>query len=109
MTTYRALTHDLPTPEVGGGVKCWGSWEGGWSYIVAVSRSTVTILDNWGNGGRNFERSVPFALIREVVSRAKVEGKRSVGQLAETPDRTRFYFEVRQRRASAFKLSARAT
>jgi hypothetical protein len=44
---------DKVGPEKGGACRCWASpgYGKGWSYIVKVNKVSVTVLDNWGNGG----------------------------------------------------------
>lgn len=60
---------DRTGPEKGGGCKCWASPRGGFSYIQKVNKVSVTVLDNWGNGGRNFTRNIPFDKLSELVKR----------------------------------------
>jgi hypothetical protein len=43
-------------PEKGGAVRCWVG-RGSWVYIQKVNKISVTLLDNWGNGGASFTRS----------------------------------------------------
>jgi len=45
------------------------------TQIVGL-RVSVTLLDNWGTGGRDFTRTVPFDQLKAVMSRAEVEAKR---------------------------------
>ena len=80
------IAADRVAPEVGGACKCWVSHRGGWSYIKKVNRVSVTVEDNWGNGGENFTRTVPFTDLGGVMSRADVEAKRAAGLLVESPD-----------------------
>lgn len=81
---------DKTGPEVGGGCKCWASRAGAYSWIQKVNRVSVTVLDNWGNGGGNFPRTIPFDKLRAVVSKADVDAARAAGKLAETHDGTGF-------------------
>lgn len=81
---------DKTNPEVGGACKCWASHRGGWSYIMKVNAVTVTVLDNWGNGGQNFTRAIPFDKLSAVMSAAQVEELRSSRSLAEFDDKTGF-------------------
>lgn len=76
--------------EVGGGCKCWASPRGGWSYIQKLNKVSVTVLDNWGNGGRNFTRTIPFDKLTEVMTKAEVEQARTDGRLIELEDKTGF-------------------
>lgn len=85
------LETDKKGPEKGGAIKCWASRRGAWSYITKVNKVTVTILDNWDNGGKNFPRNVSFDDIREIMTAAEVEGARKGGGLCETDNKTGFY------------------
>lgn len=80
-------------PEKGGAVRCWCSpgYGKGWSYIQKVNRVSVTLLDNWGNGGGNFTRTIPFDKLAEVMSAAKVAELRAANRLAETEGGLGFY------------------
>lgn len=82
---------DQTSPEVGGGCKCWASPRGGWSYIQKVNRVSVTVLDNYGNGGKNFRRTIPFDELRQVMSAAQVQESRAAGLLLESDDKRGFY------------------
>jgi phospholipid N-methyltransferase len=75
---------DRVKPEKGGACRCWCSpgYGKGWSIIQKVNRVSVTLLDNWGNGGKDFTRTVPFDQLRAVMSRAEVEAKRASGRVA---------------------------
>jgi hypothetical protein len=81
---------DKTGPELGGGCKCWASPRGGWSYIQKVNKVTVTVLDNWGNGGKNFTRTIEFDKLTAVMTRAEVEQARAAGRLLECEDKTGF-------------------
>lgn len=70
-------------PEKGGGCRCWASPRGGWSYIQKVNKVSVTVLDNWGNGGGNFTRRIPFDKLAAVMTAAEVQDARDTGQLIE--------------------------
>jgi hypothetical protein len=74
---------DRTGPEKGGACRCWASPRGGWSYIVKVNKVSVTVLDNWGNGGDNFTRTIPFDKLAAVMTAAQVEEKRAAGLLVE--------------------------
>ncbi len=50
----------------------------------------MTVLDNWGNGGRNFTRTIPFDKLALVMTAAEVQAKRDAGLLFETADQTGF-------------------
>lgn len=82
---------DKNKPEKGGGCQCWASPRGGWSYIVKVNRISVTVEDNWGNGGQNFTRTIPFDKLARIMSRADVEAARAAGKIKEATNKTGFY------------------
>jgi len=73
---------DKNAPQVGGACKCWASPRGGWSLIQKVNKVSVTVLDNWGNGGKDFTRTIPFDKLTAMMSRAEVETAREAGLLA---------------------------
>lgn len=81
---------DKKGPEKGGAVKCWASVRGCWSYIQKVNRISVTVLDNWGNGGGNFTRTIPFDKCTEIMSAAEVQAAREAGRIVETSCKTGF-------------------
>lgn len=77
---------DQTKPEKGGACRCWASPAGGWSIIQKVNRVSVTLLDNWGNGGEDFTRVIPFDKLFAVMSKAQVDAARAEGRIiAETP------------------------
>ena len=76
---------DKSKPEKGGACKCWVS-RGTWLYIQKVNKISVTVLDNWGNGGKNFTRTVPFDKLTAVMGKAEVDAAREAKRIAETPD-----------------------
>lgn len=82
---------DQVQPEKGGACICWASPRGGWSYIQKVNRVSVTVLDNWGNGGSNFTRAIPFDKLSRLMTAAEVQEKRSAGVLVESQDKTGFF------------------
>lgn len=81
LTADGGIAADKNRPEVGGACKCWASPRGGWSLIQKVNKVSVTILDNWGNGGRDFTRTIPFDKLTAVMSRAEVDAARESGML----------------------------
>jgi len=85
------LESDRVKPEKGGAIRCLWAPRGGWAWIVKVNTVTVSILHNYGNGGRNFQHNEPLDKIREVMSAADVEAARAAGRLIETDDKTGFY------------------
>jgi phospholipid N-methyltransferase len=85
------LQTDQVKPEKGGAIQCLWAPRGGWAWIVKVNKITVSILHNYGNGGRNFKHNVPLDKIREVMSAADVEAARAAGRLVETGDQVGFF------------------
>lgn len=85
---------DQTKPEKGGAVRCWvcrdHHWRGEWLYIRKVNKVSVTVEDNWGNGGANFTRTVPFDALKGVMTAAQVEEKRAAGVLMENTNKTGF-------------------
>ena len=79
--------------EKGGAVRCWCSPGYGrrWSYIVKVNKVSVTVLDNWGNGGANFTRTIPFTDLKGVIKKAEVDAARAEGRLMESENKQGFY------------------
>lgn len=75
---------DRTQPERGGACQCWASPRGGWSYIQRVNKVSVTVLDNWGNGGPNFPRTIPFDKLSGVMAKAQVEDARATGRLLDS-------------------------
>lgn len=82
---------DKTAPEKGGACRCWASPRGGWSWIQKVNKVSVTVLDNWGNGGGNFTRTIPFDKLTAVMSVAQVQAAREAGTLIESADKTGFF------------------
>jgi len=80
---------DKTGPEKGGAVRCWVG-RGSWVYIQKVNKISVTLLDNWGNGGANFTRTVEFDKLAGVMTAAQVEHERSAGLLVELANKTGF-------------------
>ena len=81
---------DKTGPEKGGACRCWASPSGGWSYIQKVNKVSVTVLDNWGNGGGNFTRVIPFDKLTAVMTAAEVQAARDEGRLVESSDKVGF-------------------
>ena len=84
---------DKTGPEKGGAVKCWASpgFGKGWSFVQKVNKVSVTVLDNHGNGGRTFTRTMPFDGLKAVMTAAQVAEAREQGRLRETTDGTGFF------------------
>jgi phospholipid N-methyltransferase len=85
---------DQNAPQKGGGCRCWASPNGGWSYIQKVNKVSVTVLDNWNNGGNNFTRVIPFDKLKGVMSVAAVAEARADGRLLESADKTGFFLKA---------------
>lgn len=81
---------DRTGPEVGGACRCWAAPPAGWAYIVRVNKVSVTILDNWGRGGANFTRTIPFDKLKALMTADLVRQARETGRLIETSDKTGF-------------------
>ncbi len=72
-------------PEVGGAVRCWCSQGAEWTLIQKVNKVSVTLLDNWGNGGADFTRTIPFDQLKGIMTKAQVDEARAAGRIqAET-------------------------
>ncbi len=82
---------DKTGPEQGGACRCWASPCEGWSYIQKVNKVSVTVLDNWNNGGKNFTRTIPFDKLTSVMTAAEVRNKREAGLLIESADGIGFF------------------
>ena len=78
-------------PEKGGACRCWASPRGGWSYIQKVNRVSVSVLHNYGDGGRAFSPTIPFDKLTGIMSAAAVEQKHSVGLVVESEKGIGFY------------------
>jgi hypothetical protein len=87
------IATDNVKPETGGACKCWASpgHGRGWSIIQKVNRVSVTVLDNWGNGGKNFTRTIPFDKLRAVICKAEVDAKRAAGVLTDSANGLGFF------------------
>ncbi|MBN8708012.1 MAG: hypothetical protein BGO12_10760 [Verrucomicrobia bacterium 61-8] len=75
------IVADQKKPEIGGACQCWASPRGGWSIIQKVNKVSVTLLDNWGNGGEDFRRTIPFDKLRAVMTKVEVDEARQTGRL----------------------------
>ena len=80
---------DKTGPEKGGAVRCWVG-RGSWVYIQKVNKISVTLLDNWGNGGANFTRTVEFHKLAGVMTATQVEQQRAAGLLVGLGSKTGF-------------------
>jgi len=87
------IAADQIAPEKGGACQCWASPRGGWSYIQKVNKVSVTVLDNWGNGGPNFTRTIPFDKLTQLMTAAQVEEKRAAGLLVESQNEIGFFLQ----------------
>lgn len=90
------IASDRTKPEMGGACQCWASpgHGRGWSYIVKVNRVSVTVYDNWGNGGGNFTRTIPFDKLRALMTKGDVDAARASGTLIDTADGIGFYLRA---------------
>lgn len=84
---------DKKGPEKGGACKCWASHRGAWSYIKKVNKVSVTVEDNWGNGGKNFTRTIPFDKLTAIMSKAEVDAEKAAGHITDTTDGTGFFLD----------------
>ena len=77
---------DKKGPEKGGACRCWCSpgYGMGWSIIQKVNKVSVTVLDNWGNGGKDFTRNIPFDKLTSIMTAEEVQEKRDTGMLINT-------------------------
>jgi len=94
---------DKIKPEKGGACKCWVG-RGTWLFIQRVNKISVSVLDNWGNGGKNFTRTVPFDKLTAVMSKAEVDSARDAERIVETPDKCGFVL-LTEKPKSTTKLS----
>lgn len=83
---------DQTKPEKGGACRCWASpfHRMGWSYIQKVNKISVTVLDNWGNGGGNFTRTIEFDKLKALMTKAEVDAAREAGRIMEDDSKTGF-------------------
>lgn len=88
------LDTDKNKPEKGGALKCWAThslYNGeNYSYIAKVNRTTVSVFDNWGNGGGNFTRNIPFDKCKNILSASEVEAMKILPEFVEFHDKTGF-------------------
>jgi hypothetical protein len=83
---------DRSPVEKGGAVRCWASPRHGraWSYIKRVNKVSVSINDNYGNGGANFTRTIELDKLTAIMTAAEVEQARADGRLLDLEDGTGF-------------------
>jgi protein-L-isoaspartate O-methyltransferase len=81
------IAADRVKPEKGGACKCWVR-HGQWIEIQKVNKVSVTVLDNWGNGGRDFTRTIPFDKLTALLSKAHYE-RFQRGELGAEPTERR--------------------
>ena len=74
-------------PEKGGACRCWASPHGGWSIIQKVNKVSVTLLDNWGNGGQDFRRVIEFDKLEAIMAAADVQAARDAGRVFDETKR----------------------
>ena len=58
---------------------------------LRLSANSVTVFDNWGNGGANFTRTIPFDKLQGVMTRAEVEGHTAAGRVVAAATGCGFY------------------
>jgi len=75
----------------------------GWSYIQKVNKVSVTVLDNWNNGGANFTRTMPFDKLTAVMNAADVQAKRKAGLLIESADASASFSGQRRQKSRRSK------
>lgn len=78
---------DRTKPEKGGACRCWCSRRGEWSTIQKVNKVSVSLLDNWDNGGPDFRRLIPFDKLGAMMTKAEVDSARDAGRLIEETPR----------------------
>ena len=61
----------------------------------------MTLLDNWGNGGADFTRTIPFHKLKAVMNRAEVEAARQADLVVG--EQSRGFFLAAQPRQSQEK------
>jgi hypothetical protein len=77
-----AIAADRTKPEKGGAVRCWVSM-GRWTEVAKVNKVSVSVWDNFGNGGKDFLRTVPFDELSAVMSKAEWEAMKAGAKPAE--------------------------
>lgn len=90
------IATDRKGPEKGGACKCWCSRGSAWSYIQKVNKVSVSVLDNWGNGGPCFNRTVPFDKLGSIMTKAEVDQALAAGRIRDTEDKTGFYLTEKE-------------
>lgn len=87
------IASDRTKPEKGGACKCWCSpgYGKGWSFIKKVNKVSVTVEDNFGTGGKNFTRTIPFDKLTTLMTKAEVDQARAEGRLYETAFKDGFF------------------
>lgn len=107
------IVADKIGPEKGGACKCWASpgYGRGWSFIKKVNKVSVTVEDNWDNGGKNFTRTIPFDKLAAIMSAADVQAARNDGRLFPNESGTGFFLNEKPetRSESAIRVHKEAT
>ncbi len=97
---------DRVKPEKGGACKCWVD-RGHWIEIQKVNKVSVTVLDNWGNGGADFTRTIPFDKLTAVMSKEDYDAyKAGLNEAAQKHDLA--VAEESARRSAEFRESVKA-
>ncbi len=92
---------DRTKPEKGGACKCWVG-RGEWIEIQKVNKVSVSVLDNWGNGGPDFKRTVPITDLAAVMSKADYEAYKR-GQNPEAVAHDLAQLEAHAERSRTFR------
>src|ERR1019366_9827496 len=76
------IATDKVKPEKGGACKCWV--RRGWIEIVKINKVSVSVLDNWGHGGADFKRTIPFDKLSAVITKAEFDAIKAGATPIET-------------------------
>src|SRR5207253_4915938 len=61
------------------------------------------VEDNWGNGGANFTRTIPFDKLKAIMTKAEVDAKSANGLLFETACKDGFFVADAPREAKPIR------
>lgn len=95
---------DRNAPEVGGACRCWVNRRN-WCEIVKVNKVTVSLKDNWGNGGNDFLRTIPFDKLTAIMTKEAWDAMKANG---ETSGRKLGWQQAEHEAAVAEKLERNA-
>jgi len=76
---------DQNRPERGGACRSWVRG-GRWAEILKVNKVSVTVADNWGNGGPDFTRTIPFHELKAVISKAEFDAMKAAASAEPLTD-----------------------